>query len=101
MDLAHRLQALEDIEAIKRLKYDYFYYCDTKQPDKMRQCFVDGPVHIDYGRVGIFSTGTRWPRYLPSWPATSIWWRCITPRIPVSTWSMTAMRKEYGDSTIT
>lgn len=54
MDLAPRLQALEDIEAIKRLKYDYFYYCDTKQPDKMRQCFVDGPVHIDYGRVGIF-----------------------------------------------
>ncbi len=54
MDLASRIQALEDIEAIKRLKYDYFYYCDTKQPDKVRKCFVDGPVHIDYGSIGVF-----------------------------------------------
>ena len=54
MDLASRIQALEDIEAIKRLKYDYFYYCDTKQPDKVRECFLDGPVHIDYGSIGMF-----------------------------------------------
>jgi len=55
MELAGRIQALEDIEAIKRLKYDYFYFCDTKQPDKVRACFVDGPVHIDYGRIGVFT----------------------------------------------
>ena len=55
MDLAGRIQALEDIEAIKRLKYDYFYFCDTKQPDKVRDCFVDGPAHIDYGRIGVFT----------------------------------------------
>ena len=54
MDLAGRIRALEDIAAIKRLKYDYFYFCDTKQPDKVRGCFVDGPVHIDYGRIGVF-----------------------------------------------
>lgn len=55
MDLAGRIQALEDIEAIKRLKYDYFYFCDTKQPDRVRACFVDGPVHIDYGHIGVFT----------------------------------------------
>jgi hypothetical protein len=54
MDLASRIQALEDIEAIKRLKYDYFFYCDTKQPDNVRECFVEGPVHIDYGSIGVF-----------------------------------------------
>lgn len=54
MDLAGRIRALEDIAAIKRLKYDYFYFCDTKQPDQVRGCFVDGPVHIDYGRIGVF-----------------------------------------------
>jgi len=55
MDLTSRIQALEDIEAIKRLKHDYFYFCDTKQPDKVRDCFVEGPVHIDYGRIGVFT----------------------------------------------
>lgn len=54
MDLAERIQALEDREAIKRLKYDYLYFCDSKQPNKVRACFIDGPVHIDYGRVGVF-----------------------------------------------
>jgi len=54
MTLANRIQALEDIEAIKRLKYDYFFFCDTKQPENVRGCFVDGPVHIDYGQIGVF-----------------------------------------------
>jgi hypothetical protein len=54
MTLTKRVQALEDIEAIKRLKYDYFFFCDTKQPEHVRDCFVDGPVHIDYGAVGVF-----------------------------------------------
>lgn len=54
MDLEQRIQALEDIEAIKRLKHDYFYFCDSKQPDKVRGCFIDGPVHIDYGSIGTF-----------------------------------------------
>jgi hypothetical protein len=33
MDLAGRIQALEDIAAIERLEYDYFCFCDTRQPD--------------------------------------------------------------------
>lgn len=53
-DLAARLSALEDIEAIKRLKYDYFFFCDQKQSQNMRECFAPGPVHIDYGRIGVF-----------------------------------------------
>jgi hypothetical protein len=54
MELASRIRALEDIEAIKRLKYDYFFFCDTKQPEKVRDCFMEGPIHIDYGRMGVF-----------------------------------------------
>ncbi len=53
-DLESRIQALEDIEAIKRLKYDYLFFSDHKQPDKMRECFAPGKIIIDYGRIGLF-----------------------------------------------
>ena len=56
MDLERRIQALEDIEAIKRLKYDYFFFCDAKQPERVLDCFVEGPIHIDYGRIGTFES---------------------------------------------
>lgn len=52
--LAERLQALEDIEAIRALKSRYLACCDAKDPAGMRSCFLDGPVHIDYGVVGVF-----------------------------------------------
>lgn len=51
-----RLQALEDIEAIRALKARYLFCCDRKDPKGMRACFADGPVHIDYGAVGTFSS---------------------------------------------
>lgn len=54
--LEQRIQRLEAIEAIKQLKYRYFYHCDQKQPEKVRGCFADGPVKIEYGRVGNFET---------------------------------------------
>jgi len=54
--LEQRLQALEDIEAIKQLKHRYFLACDNKQPEAIRACFVDGPMTIDYGRVGGFDS---------------------------------------------
>ena len=53
-DLADRITALEDIEAIKRLKHDYFFFCDHKQPQAMRDCFAEGDIKIDYGRIGRF-----------------------------------------------
>ncbi len=53
--LEQRLQILEAIDRIKTLKARYFMACDSKKPELMRQCFVDGEVHIDYGPVGQFS----------------------------------------------
>lgn len=53
-DLARRVQALEDLDAIRTLKSRYLACCDAKDPAGMRACFVDGPVHIDYGVVGVF-----------------------------------------------
>lgn len=55
-DIEARLDALEDIEAIKRLKYDYLFFSDHKQPEKMRDCFAPGKVIIDYGRIGTFDS---------------------------------------------
>ncbi|MGI9287971.1 MAG: nuclear transport factor 2 family protein [Pseudomonadales bacterium] len=52
--LAARLTALEDIEAIKQLKSCYFRACDAKDVATMRECFADGEVEIEYGRVGSF-----------------------------------------------
>jgi hypothetical protein len=53
-ELEKRLRALEDIEAIRRLKACYLSCCDRKDPAGMRACFADGPVDIDYGVVGRF-----------------------------------------------
>ncbi len=52
--IADRLQLLEDREAIRELKSRYLAACDAKDPIGMRACFVDGPVHIDFGVVGTF-----------------------------------------------
>jgi hypothetical protein len=49
-----RLRRLEDLEEIRALKSRYFHACDRKDPQGMRACFKDGPVHIDYGAVGTF-----------------------------------------------
>ncbi|MEO8815308.1 MAG: nuclear transport factor 2 family protein [Mycobacterium sp.] len=50
-----RLVALEQIEAIKRLKYRYFRSCDAKDPETFRSCFIAGGADIDYGPLGGFS----------------------------------------------
>lgn len=49
-----RLQALEDLEALRTLKARYFFCCDRKDTAGMRAAFADGKVHIDYGMVGTF-----------------------------------------------
>lgn len=54
-DIEGRLARLEAIEAIRQLKHRYFRACDTKQTDLMRDCFVAGPLHLDYGAVGTFT----------------------------------------------
>ncbi len=54
MELEARIARLEAIEAIQQLKHRYFRACDTKQLDLMRDCFVAGPMTIDYGAIGTF-----------------------------------------------
>ena len=54
LSLADRLLLLEDREAIRELKSRYLAACDAKDPAGMRSCFVDGPVHIDFGAIGTF-----------------------------------------------
>lgn len=49
-----RLQALEDIEAIRALKARYLFACDRKDVKAFRACFADGKIVIDYGAVGTF-----------------------------------------------
>jgi len=53
--LEQRVARLEAIEAIKCLKARYFHACDTKQPERVRDCFAPGPITLEYGRVGEFS----------------------------------------------
>jgi hypothetical protein len=53
-DLARRVARLEAIQEISRLKYAYFFNCDQQRPDKVRECFIDGEVDIDFGRIGRF-----------------------------------------------
>lgn len=53
-DLEARLRRLEDLEAIRHLKARYFFCCDRKDADGMRDCFVDGCMLIDYGALGSF-----------------------------------------------
>ncbi|MCX7283505.1 MAG: nuclear transport factor 2 family protein [Novosphingobium sp.] len=47
-DLAARLAALEDKEAIRALKARYLRACDLKQPDVVRDCFAPGNIRIAY-----------------------------------------------------
>ncbi|MFL9997012.1 SnoaL-like domain-containing protein [Burkholderia sp. GAS332] len=53
--LEARLRRLEDTEAIRSLKARYFFCCDRKDPQGVRDCFAPGKVLIDYGRIGVFS----------------------------------------------
>ena len=46
--IAARLVALEDKEAIRALKARYLRACDLKQPDVLRDCFAPGAIRIAY-----------------------------------------------------
>ena len=52
--LEQRIAALEDIEAIKRLKYRYFRASDGKDAETFRDCFAAGEIVIEYGRIGSY-----------------------------------------------
>jgi hypothetical protein len=55
-DIEQRLRRLEAVEEIRALKARYLGSCDAKDPETMRSCFCDGPVTIDFGRVGVYET---------------------------------------------
>ncbi len=48
-ELRRRLQILEDIEAIRQTKYDYFHALDLKRWDELGDCFAPDIV-AEYGR---------------------------------------------------
>ena len=54
-DLALRVQALEDIEAIKRLKAKWWFACDTRDLSGMRSCYDEDNFLIDFGFIGEFT----------------------------------------------
>lgn len=54
MDLGQRIDALEKIEAIKKLKYRYWRACDAKDPEGFRASFIRSGARIDYGKLGSF-----------------------------------------------
>jgi len=54
-DLAARLQALEDKEAIRLLKSRYLRACDLKQVDVVRDCFSPDGVRIQYQGFPVFT----------------------------------------------
>lgn len=54
-DLLRRVQRLEAIHEIERLKYRYWRACDRKDPDGFRDCFIKHGADIDYGMVGKFN----------------------------------------------
>ena len=65
-DLQQRLQRLEDMQALQALKAQYLRACDQKQPEIMRECFVEDGAVIEadgfppiVGREGWVETFTR------------------------------------------
>lgn len=48
-ELTARLDRLEAVRAIERLKYRYWRACDRKDPQAVRECFVALGADIDYG----------------------------------------------------
>ena len=53
-ELERRLAELDDLRAIEQLKYRYFRACDAKDVEGFRDCFAEGEIVIEYGRIGAF-----------------------------------------------
>ena len=53
--LEQRIQTLEDIEEIKKLKARYWLACDNRDSKAIKQCFVTEDLKIDFGFIGVFT----------------------------------------------
>ncbi|WP_420383506.1 nuclear transport factor 2 family protein [Novosphingobium sp.] len=54
-DLAARLSAMEDKDAIRLLKSRYLRACDLKQVEMVRDCFIPTGVRIAYQNFPVFT----------------------------------------------
>jgi hypothetical protein len=50
------LQVLQDIEAIRQLKFRYLNACDEKPPEEVAACFISGPIALEFGHIGHFTS---------------------------------------------
>ncbi len=56
LSFERRIARLEALEAIRNLKARYWYACDRKDVEAVRECFADGEVVIDYdGPAGVLT----------------------------------------------
>ena len=60
VQIQHRLQHLEDLQAIQALKSQYLRACDRKQPDVMRECFVEHGAVIEADGFPAFTSRDGW-----------------------------------------
>lgn len=51
-ELLRRVQVLEDIEAIKKLKARWWFACDVRDLETMRSCYFADDFLIDFGFLG-------------------------------------------------
>ncbi len=58
--LQQRLQHLEDIQSIQALKARYLRACDQKQPNAMRECFVEHGAVIEADGFPAFTDREEW-----------------------------------------
>ena len=54
-ELAARVVALEDKDAIRELKARYLRACDLKQVEEVRDCFLPGAVRIAFQNFPVFT----------------------------------------------
>ncbi|MBT8139130.1 MAG: nuclear transport factor 2 family protein [Gammaproteobacteria bacterium] len=52
LSLEQRIQQLEDIESIKKLKARYWFACDNRDTQAIRECFHADDMLIDFGFIG-------------------------------------------------
>ncbi len=67
-DLDARIRVLEEIEAIKRLKYKYFRCMDKGLWDEMGECFAEDAV-ADYERHGLIQGRAAIARFFKEYVA--------------------------------
>ena len=53
--LEQRIQQIEDIEAIKKLKAKWWFACDVRDITGMRSCYHEPDFVIDFGFIGTYT----------------------------------------------